>query len=159
LKFTTLDTVYADLDFELEIGDYYDGSAVAALNPDYAAFEGAVIVGITANVDAEAVAFYYTAMNALDFPYYTYEQIIEGLVAEGPAETNGLYAFEFGEPYTFFGVAEDEDGNYTEVWSSKEITFTKAGCSPAEEFFAEAASQNSAKLNNNATQSQMLSHE
>lgn len=136
LKFTTLDTVYADLDFELEIGDYYDGSAVAAINPDYAAFEGTVIVGITANVDSEAVEFYYTAMNALDFPYYTYEQLIEGLVAEGAAEANGLYAFEFGEPYIFFGVAEDGDGNYTKVWSSKEITFTKAGCSPAEEFFA-----------------------
>ncbi len=136
LKFTTLDTVYADIDFELEIGDYYDGSAVAAINPDYAAFQGTVIVGITANVDSEAVAFYYTAMNALDFPYYTYEQLIEGLVAEGAAEANGFYAFEFGEPYIFFGVAEDGDGNYTKVWSSKEITFTKDGCSPAEEFFA-----------------------
>ena len=113
----------------------------AAINPDYAAFEGTVIVGITANADTNATAFYYTAMNALDYPYFTYEQIIEGLVAEGPADVEGLYAFEYGEPYIFFGVAEDEDGNYTEVWSSKEITFTKAGCSPAEEFFAEGAKQ------------------
>lgn len=141
LKFTTLDTVYADLDFSLTIGNYYDGSAVAAINPDYAAFEGTVIVGITANTDTNATAFYYTAMNALDYPYFTYEQIIEGLVAEGPADVEGLYAFEYGEPYIFFGVAEDEDGNYTKVWSSKEITFTKTGCSPAEEFFAEGAKQ------------------
>jgi hypothetical protein len=141
LKFTTLDTVYADLDFSLTIGNYYDGSAVAAINPDYAAFEGTVIVGITANADTNATAFYYTAMNALDYPYFTYEQIIEGLVAEGPADVEGLYAFEYGEPYIFFGVAEDEDGNYTKVWSSKETTFTKAGCSPAEEFFAEGAKQ------------------
>lgn len=147
LKFTTLDTVYADLDFELEIGDYYDGSAVAAINPDYAAFEGTVIVGITANVDSSATNIYYTAMNALDYPYYTYEQLIEGLVAEGAAETTGLYAFEFGEPYIFFGVAEDKDGNYTKVWSSKEITFTKAGCSPAEEFFTANASAQQLKAN------------
>lgn len=147
LKFTTLDTVYTDLDFELEIGDYYDGSAVAAINPDYAAFEGTVIVGITANVDSSATNIYYTAMNALDYPYYTYEQLIEGLVAEGAAETTGLYAFEFGEPYIFFGVAEDEDGNYTKVWSSKEITFTKAGCSPAEEFFTANASAQQLKAN------------
>ena len=33
-------------------------------------------------------------------------------------------------------MAEDEDGNFTEMWASKEITFTKEGCSPAEEFFA-----------------------
>lgn len=147
LKFTTLDTVYADLDFKLEIGDYYDGSAIAAINPDYAAFEGTVIVGITANVDSSATNIYYTAMNALDYPYYTYEQLIEGLVAEGAAETTGLYAFEFGEPYIFFGVAEDEDGNYTKVWSSKEITFTKAGCSPAEEFFTANASAQQLKAN------------
>lgn len=147
LKFTTLDTVYADLDFELEIGDYYDGSAIAAINPDYAAFEGTVIVGITANVDSSATNIYYTAMNALDYPYYTYEQLIEGLVSEGAAETTGLYAFEFGEPYIFFGVAEDEDGNYTKVWSSKEITFTKAGCSPAEEFFTANASAQQLKAN------------
>ena len=159
LKFTTLDTVYADLDFELEIGDYYDGSAVAAINPDYAAFEGTVIVAITANADSEAVAFYYTAMNALDYPYYTYEQIIEGLVAEGPAETEGLYAFEFGEPYIFFGVAEDEDGNYTKAWSSKEITFTKAGCSPAEEFFAVDAKSLMAAAPKSAPKSALLSCE
>ena len=110
-------------------------------------FEGTVIVGITANVDSSATNIYYTAMNALDYPYYTYEQLIEGLVAEGAAETTGLYAFEFGEPYIFFGVAEDEDGNYTKVWSSKEITFTKASCSPAEEFFTANASAQQLKAN------------
>ena len=90
----------------------------------------------------------------------TYEQIIEGLVAEGPAETECLYAFEFGEPYTFFGVAKDKDGNYTEVWSSKETTFTKAGCSPAEEFFTTAASTNNSKQHNTKpTTSSMLSVE
>jgi hypothetical protein len=99
-------------------------------------------VPITAKVDEAAVAFYFNAMNALDFPYYEYETIIEGLVAEGAVDdTTSYYAFEFDEAYTFFGVAEDEDGNYTKVWSSKEITFTKAGCSPAEEFFAEGAKQ------------------
>ena len=140
LKFTTLDVVYADLDFELEIGNYYDGSEVAAINSEYAAFEGMVIVGITANVGADAVAFYFTAMNALDYPYYSYEQLIEGLLAEGAAEEFGNFAFEFDEPYTFFGVAEDEDGNFTEMWSSKEITFKKSGCSPASEFFTSVAS-------------------
>ena len=99
-----------------------------------------VIVGITANVDADAVAFYFTAMNALDYPYYSYEQLIEGLLAEGAAEEFGNFAFEFDEPYTFFGVAEDEDGNFTEMWSSKEITFKKSGCSPASEFFTSVAS-------------------
>ena len=137
MKFTTEEVVYADLDFSLTIGNYYNGSELAALNPDYAGFENTAIVPITANVDAEAVAFYFNAMSALDFPYYEYEQIIEGLVADGAVEeTTSYYAFEFDTSYTFFGVAEDKDGNFTEVWSSKDTTFKVENCSPIEEFLA-----------------------
>ena len=137
LKFTTAEVVYADLDFSLSIDKYYNGSELAALNPNYEGFEGTAIVPITANVDETAVAFYFNAMNALDFPYYEYETIIEGLVADGAVEeTTSYYAFEFDTAYTFFGVAEDADGNFTEVWSSKDTTFKVDGCSPAEEFFA-----------------------
>lgn len=138
-KFFTAEVVYADLDFSLTIGKYYNGTELAALDSSYEGFEGSVIVPITANVDAEAVAFYFNAMNALDFPYYEYEQIIEGLVGEGAVdEVVSYYAFEFDTPYTFFGVAEDKDGNFTEVWSSKDTTFKVENCSPAEEFFANA---------------------
>ena len=137
LKFTTAEVVYADLDFSLSIDKYYNGSELAALNPNYEGFEGTAIVPITANVDEAAVAFYFNAMNALDFPYYEYETIIEGLVADGAVEdVTSYYAFEFDTAYTFFGVAEDADGNFTEVWSSKDTTFKVDGCSPAEEFFA-----------------------
>lgn len=141
LQFTTEEIVYADLDFSLTIGDYYSGAEVAAIDPDYAGYEDMIFVRITANVDAEAVNAYFNAANALDFPYYEYEQIVEGLTAEGPLkELSSIYAFEFDEPYVFFGLAEDKDGNFTEVWASKEITFTKEGCSPAEEFFTGSAS-------------------
>ena len=139
LKFTTKEVIYADLDFSLTIGNYYNGADLAKLDSAYEGFEGTVVVPITANVDPRAVAFYFNAMNALDFPYYQYEQIIEGLTAEGAVEdATSYYAFEFDEPYTFFGVAEDADGNFTEVWSSKDTTFKVEDCSPAEEFFADA---------------------
>ena len=142
LKFTTEEVVYADLDFSLTIGNYYNGSDLAAMSNDYAGFEDTVIVPITANVDAEAVAFYFNAMNALDFPYYEYEQIIEGLVADGAVdELTSYYAFEFDTAYTFFGVAEDVDGNFTEVWSSKDTTFKREKCSPADEFFSAQVSK------------------
>ena len=141
LKFTTAKTLYADLDFSLTIGDYYSGAEVAAIDPDYVGYEDSILVRITANVDSEAVNAYFNAVHALDFPYYEYEQIVEGLTAEGPLqELSSIYAFEFNEPYVFFGLAEDKDGNFTEVWASKEITFTKEGCSPAEEFFTGSAS-------------------
>lgn len=146
LKFTTAEVVYADLDFSLSIDKYYNGSELAALNPNYEGFEGTAIVPITANVDEAAVAFYFNAMNALDFPYYEYETIIEGLVADGAVEdVTSYYAFEFDTAYTFFGVAEDADGNFTEVWSSKDTTFKVDGCSPAEEFFATPSAKGTRK--------------
>jgi hypothetical protein len=37
-----------------------------------------------------------------------------------------------------FEAVEEGDGNFTKVWSSKETKFTVEGCSPAEEFFADA---------------------
>ncbi|MBO7199337.1 MAG: hypothetical protein J6V26_04835 [Alistipes sp.] len=136
-KFTTAEVVYADLDFSLTIDRYYDGSELAAADSSYEGFEGVAIVPITANVDEEAVAFYFNAMNALDFPYCGYEYIIEGLVAEGAVEDKvSYYAFEFDTAYTFFGVAEDKDGNFTKVWSSKDITFKTDKCSPIEDFLA-----------------------
>lgn len=139
MTFTTEEIVYADLDFSLTIGDYYSGAEVAAINPDYAGYEDMILVRVTANVDAEAVNAYFNATNALDFPYYEYEQIVDDLTSEGPlTELSSVYAFEFDEPYVFFGMAEDKDGNFTEVWASKEMTFTKEGCSPAEEFFTQA---------------------
>ena len=147
MKFTTEEVVYADLDFSLTIGNYYNGSEIAALDPSYAGFENTVIVPITANVDADAVAFYFNAMNALDVPYYEYESIIEGLVADGAVEeTTSYYAFEFDTAYTFFGVAEDKDGNFTEVWSSKDTTFKVENCSPTEEFFAKPSAKGSRKV-------------
>lgn len=135
LKFTTPQVVYANLDFSLDIGYYYNGTEVAMINPDYAVFADYAIVNIMANVDDEAVNFYFTALDANTFASYTYEEIVAGLVSEGAAEVEGSYAWEFDVPYIFFGVAEDSDGNYTELWTSKEIVFTMDGCSPAEEFF------------------------
>lgn len=136
LKFTTPEVVYADLEFTLDIGNYYNGADVAAINPNYAAFADGAIVNIIANVDQRATRFYFSAMEAIDYPYYQYESLIEGLVAEGEAVAYSYYAFDFDTSYIFFGVAEDENGNYTEAWSTKPVTFTKDGCSPAEDFFA-----------------------
>lgn len=136
LKFTTADVVYADLDFELSVGNYYDGAELAALNSNYEGYEGYVIASVSATVDPEAVAFYFSMMPALDFPYFEYEQLIEGLVAEGAVEElQSYYVFEFDTAYTIFGVAEDKDGNFTEVWSTKDTTFKRDKCSPAEEYF------------------------
>jgi hypothetical protein len=140
LKFTTKEVEYADLDFELSIEKYYDGSELAKLNPDYEAYSGYVVAPVTATVDNNAVAFYFSYMYALDYPYYTYEQLIEGLLADGEVEElTSYYVFEFDTTYTFFGVAEDVNGNFTKVWASKDTTFKRENCAPAEEYFSSAS--------------------
>lgn len=144
--FTTSQVEYADLDFSLTIGNYYDGEEVAALNPNYSNFIGAAIVDVTVNADPDAVRYYFTALEASEFYKYDYEKLISGLTSEGEAEEKASYAFFFDTSYIFFGVAEDEDGNYTEVWASKEITFTYDGCSPAEEFLASTEDETPAKV-------------
>ncbi len=135
LKFTTEEVVYADLDFKLNIGFYYNGTEIAMLNPDYSAFADHVIVNVSADVDPDAVRFYFSAMNANDYSSYSYEEIVQGLIADDPAEVDGSYLYEFDVPYIFFGIAEDVDGNFTKVYTSKEVFFTRDGCSAAEEFF------------------------
>ena len=140
VTFTTPEAIMADLDFSLSVGNYYDGSELAKLNSKYAAFDGYVLASVSADVDEDAVAFYFSVMEALDFPSFDYETLIEGLLAEGAVEElESYYVFEFDTAYTFFGVAEDKDGNFTEMWSSKAITFKHENCSPAEEYLSAAA--------------------
>lgn len=144
--FTTQPNVYADLEFSLNIGNYYNGAEVAAIDPNYNSLSRSAIIHISANVDDEAVNFYFSALSPLEFPEYDYESLINGLTVEKPADKDGMYPIEFDEAYIFFGVAEDKDGNFTEIWSSEEIYISKEGCSPAEEFF-ERVNGNKAKRN------------
>ena len=145
LQFTTPEAVMADLDFSLTIDKYYDGTEVAALNSAWSSARGYVIVPITAKVDPAAVNYYYSTMYAVDFPYYAYETLIDGLVAEGPAEDGVVYVLEYDEEFTFFGVAEDVNGDFTEMWSSKPMRFTSDGCAPAEEFIASQSTSQASK--------------
>lgn len=139
LKFTTEEVVYANLDLKLNIGSYYDGTEIAMLDPELSAFAYYAIVNVSAEVDPDAKQFYFSAMYADDYSSYTYEEIIQGLTADNPATEEGSYLYEFDVPYIFFGVAEDADGNFTEVYTSKEVMFTAEGCSPAEEFIESMA--------------------
>lgn len=137
ISFTTPEAIMADLDFSLSVGNYYDGSELAKLNPNYAAYDGYVLAPVRAEVDVDAVAFYFSVMEAIAFPSFDYETLIDGLLNEGAVEEfESFYLFEFDTAYTLFGVAEDKDGNFTEMWSSKATTFKRENCSPAEEYLA-----------------------
>lgn len=134
ISFTTPDAIMAELDFSLNVSKYYDGSAVAALNTAWEGAKGYVIVPVEAAVDADAVNYYFSVMYSSDIYYFGYEQLINVLVGEGPADEGVAYVLEYDNDFTFFGVAEDTNGNFTEMWKSKDMRFTPEGCSPAEEF-------------------------
>ena len=133
--FTTPEAVMADLDFELNVGAYYDGADIVAINSSWSGAEGYAVVPISATVDANAVNYYYSVMYADDYQFYGYEDLISGLVSEGPAEEGVAYVLDYDSAFIFFGVAEDANGNFTEMWKSKPMTFTEGNGGPAEEFF------------------------
>lgn len=157
VTFTTPEAIMADLEFSLSVGKYYDGSELAKLNSNYAAYDGYVLASIRADVDEDAVAYYFSVMSSLDFPSFGYETLIEGLLKEGAVdELESFYVFEFDTSYTLFGVAEDKDGNFTEMWSSKATTFKRENCSPAEEYFA-ATAKSAARTAKSASAKGLLS--
>ena len=135
IKFTTLPKVYASLHFSLNVGDFYNGTEVAALDPNYTSLAGSAIIHITANASEEAANIYFSALFPDEFEKYDYEEIIEGLTAQGPSNKEGMYPIAFNNSYIFFGVAEDADGNFTQVYTSDIIAITHDQCKPAKEFF------------------------
>lgn len=134
--FTTAEVVYADLDFALEVAGYYDVNELIAVDPSWASYAGNdALVVVRADVGHEATAFYFSAVYSADYEFYAYETLIAGLVNEGAAEENfGVFLFEYGTSFTFFGVAEDEDGNFTEMYETKPTTFTFEGRNDVNDF-------------------------
>ena len=142
LHFTTAEVVYSDLEFEIKIGPHYDINEVIELNPNWASYAGDYcIVTLDTTVDPAAVNYYYSVFYSDQIESYDYEYILAGLLAEGAAsESNMVYVLEYDKAHTFFGLAEDSDGNFTELWLSKPTTFKYSDRSDAKEF-VEATTQ------------------
>ncbi len=140
LTFTTAENVYADLAFEIRIDKFYDSAEVGALNSDWADIgEGYAIVPADVIVDDAAVNYYYAAISTADAGRYTDEILTQTLYDQGPSDDSTVSLIPYDVAVMFIGVAEDAEGNFTELWKSKELTFRYANRSSASDFFGASA--------------------
>lgn len=147
---TTFDRVVSDAIVEFHFGDYYDGSALAELDPEtYNSCRGRVFVPYTISTNDSAVEWYTTfAMEDISqwgatedyIQDFIYDTLITYGVNFGVEDVkinsaSGIVVLPYDTTFTFLGMAKDADGNYGKgVYVVKK--FSAEGASPAEEYLA-----------------------
>lgn len=144
--FRTLDKVVSDAAVTIEFGNYYDGSALAELDPArFLNCKGYAVLPYTVKPNDSAVAW-YTGFYDGDFTEWgcTDDDIYAELITYGwewgseyvsENRESGVAVLSYDTPYTFLGIAKDSTDSYG-LGFIDVITPTLDGVSPAEEFIA-----------------------
>ena len=144
--FRTLDKVVSDAAVTIEFGNYYDGSALAELDPArFLNCKGYAVLPYTVKPNDSAVAW-YTGFYDGDFTEWgcTDDDIYAELITYGwewgseyvsENRESGVAVLSYDTPYTFLGIAKDSDESYGPGFITV-VTPTADGVSPAEEFIA-----------------------
>ena len=142
--FTTLDKVVSSAAVEFEFGNYYDGSALADLDPErFLNCKGYVVMPYTVVPNIDAMNWYtgfydgdYTEWGCTDEDIYA-ELITYGYEWDSDLVSlnreSGVAVLQYDAAYTFLGIAEDYDGNFG-AGTLEVVTLSKEGVSPAQEF-------------------------
>ncbi len=153
--FRTLDKVVSDAAVTIEFGNYYDGSALAELDPArFLNCKGYAVLPYTVKPNDSAVAW-YTGFYDGDFTEWgcTDDDIYAELITYGwewgsdyvsENRESGVAVLSYDMPYTFLGIAKDSTDSYG-LGFIDVITPTPDGVSPAEEFIAANPSASPAK--------------
>lgn len=144
--FRTLEKVVSDATVTIELGNYYDGSALAELDPArFLNCKGYVVLPYTVTPSDSAAAWYTGFYNG-DFTEWgcTDDDIYAELVTYGwewgseyvsENRESGIAVLSYDTPYTFLGIAKDSEESYGPGFITV-VTLTADGVSPAEEFLA-----------------------
>ena len=142
--FTTLDKVVSSAAVEFEFGNYYDGSALADLDPErFLNCKGYVVMPYTVVPNVDAMNWYtgfydgdYTEWGCTDEDIYA-ELITYGYEWESDLVSlnreSGVAVLQYDAAYTFLGIAEDYEGNFG-PGTINVVTLSREGVSPAQEF-------------------------
>ena len=142
--FTTLDKVVSPATVEFEFGDYYDGSALAELDPErFLNCKGYVVLPYSVVPNADAMNWYtgffsddYTEWGCTDEDIYA-ELITYGYEWDSDLVSlnreSGVAVLQYDTAFTFLGIAEDYMGNFG-VGTLEVVTLGRDGVSPAQEF-------------------------
>ena len=144
--FRTLDKVVSDAAVTIEFGNYYDGSALAELDPArFLSCKGCAVMPYTVKASDSAAAW-YTGFYDGDFTEWgcTDDDIYAELITYGwewgseyvsENRESGIAVLSYDTPYTFLGIAKDSEESYGPGFITV-VTLTADGVSPAEEFIA-----------------------
>ena len=144
--FLTLDKVVSDAAVTIELGNYYDGSALAELDPArFLNCKGYAVLPYTVKPNDSAAAW-YTGFYDGDFTEWgcTDDDIYAELITYGwewgseyvsENRESGIAVLSYDTPYTFLGIAKDSEESYGPGFITV-VTLTADGVSPAEEFIA-----------------------
>ena len=144
--FRTLDKVVSDAAVTIEFGNYYDGSALAELDPArFLSCKGFAVMPYTVKPNDSAAAW-YTGFYDGDFTEWgcTDDDIYAELITYGwewgseyvsENRESGIAVLSYDTPYTFLGIAKDSEESYGPGFITV-VTLTADEVSPAEEFIA-----------------------
>ena len=138
--FTTLEKTYANLEFVMDYGPYYDlGELIRAgqtqLN-DMLMY-GDALFPVKVKVKGKCSAFYYEIYqnDLTDVDTYPDETFYARLQYEGCTRESSTTAVKYNQYMTFVAMAYDTEGNVTRLYRDL-LFFTPEGVSPAEDFIA-----------------------
>ena len=165
-RFRTEDAVVANITITAGFEDYYDGDAVAALEPNYlGGYKGHVILPMSVNIQGESSGYLYTIFTyqeGLDNPeLFSDDLLIDNLYNVGANWSPAYFRGQWDVEMMIAAVAFDKEGNPSPVYRQRFIC-TREGAGDAQEFVdyymgtiktyatARSTSRNEAKLGLNS---------
>lgn len=141
-RFTSLEAGTSEVYIEsIEIVKLFDAAEIIALDSSYtnklANCECVAIVEAKTNIPTDKIyMWWYEEWMRVE---YSEEAFLEDLLmydyANNPEIMDMYYSYSDQERWLFAGIAEDENGNMSEIYYSDAFMLSKDMCDPAEEFF------------------------
>ena len=142
-RFTSLEAGTSEVYIEsIEIVKLFDVEEIIALDKSYTSIlaecECVAIVEAKTNIPTDKLRFWwYEEWMRVE---YSEEAFLEDLLmydyANNPEMMDMYYSMSDQDRFLFVGIAEDENGNMSEIFYTEPFLMSKDMCDPAEEFFS-----------------------
>ena len=142
-RFTSLEAGTSEVYIEsIEIIKLFDAQEIIAIDKSYTSIlaecECVAIVEAKTNIPTDKLRFWwYEEWMRVE---YSEEAFLEDLLmydyANNPEMMDMYYSMSDQDRFLFAGIAEDENGNMSEIFYTEPFLMSKDMCDPAEEFFS-----------------------
>lgn len=142
-RFSSLEAGTSEVYIEsIEIVKLFDAEEIIALDKSYTSIlaecECVAIVEAKTNIPTDKLRFWwYEEWMRVE---YSEEAFLEDLLmydyANNPEMMDMYYSMSDQDRFLFAGIAEDENGNMSEIFYTEPFLMSKDMCAPAEEFFS-----------------------